>query len=247
MGKLVLAVLGAVGLYLLVLVFSALLVNPKKVYLRHSRFYRWLLCSATAVALRVLRVRVHVTGREKLPRGERLLFVGNHISNFDPIVTWFSLKEWQIAFISKPENFKIPLFGRIIRKCCFLPIDRENPRNAITTIRQAADLLAAGEVSVGVYPEGTRSKTGALLPFHNGVFKIAQKANAAVAVVRVQNTQHIRENFPWQATDVYLDILDVIPARQVQAEGSHAVAAAAERLLKEKQEKGETIWQQAMC
>ena len=104
------------------------------------------------------------------------MFVGNHRSNFDPIIEWLVLKPWDIAFISKGENFKIPFFGRIIRKCCFMPIDRENPRKALRTINKASDLLQSGEVSIGVYPEGTRSKTGELLPFHDGVFHIAKKA-----------------------------------------------------------------------
>ena len=50
---------------------------------------------------------------------------------------WLVLKPWDIAFISKGENFKIPFFGRIIRKCCFMPIDRENPRKALRTINKA--------------------------------------------------------------------------------------------------------------
>lgn len=103
------------------------------------------------------------------------MFVGNHRSNFDPIIEWLVLKPWDIAFISKGENFKIPFFGRIIRKCCFMPIDRENPRKALRTINKASDLLQSGEVSIGVYPEGTRSKTGELLPFHDGVFHIAKR------------------------------------------------------------------------
>lgn len=203
--------------YILVLTICSLLVNPQKEYDTNSHFYRGLLNSATVAMIKLLRIRVHITGMEKLPQGQLVLFVGNHISNFDPILSWYAFREWKLAFVSKPENFKIPFFGRIIRKCCFMPIDRENPRNAIVTINRAAKLLKKQEVSIGIYPEGTRSKSGELLPFHNGVFKIAQKANAPIAVLSVNGTEHIAKNIPFRKTDVYLDVLGVIPADEVAA------------------------------
>ena len=55
----------------------------------------------------------------KIPEGTRFVLVGNHQSKFDPILSWYILRKKDIAFISKPENFKQPIFGRIIRKCCF--------------------------------------------------------------------------------------------------------------------------------
>ena len=217
--------------YVLFLILCALPVSPGKTYETNSPFYRRLLYSATAGALKLLRVRVHVSGAEKLPRQSSLLFVGNHRSNFDPIVTWHAFRKWNIAFVSKPENFRIPIFGRIIRRCCFLPIDRQDPRKAIVTINKAAALLEAGELSVGVYPEGTRSKDGTLLPFHNGVFKIARKAGAAVAVVSVRGTEAIHARTPFRATDVYLDVLDVIPADEVSGMKTEAVGTRVRQLL----------------
>lgn len=215
----VLYVLATIGIafagYLLFLLICSLLVNTEKEYDKNSRFYRFVLNSATAAALKLLRIRVHVTGMEKLPQDERVLFVGNHRSNFDPIITWYVFKKWQPAFISKAANFKIPFFGRFIRKCCFMAIDREDPRKAIVTINRAAKLLKAQEVSIGVYPEGTRSKSGELLPFHNGVFKIAQKATAQIAVVSISGTEKIAKNLPFRASDVYLDVLEVIPTDEV--------------------------------
>ncbi len=204
-------------LYFLIPGFFALFVNPKKNYGRDSRLYRFLLNTASVIGLWVMRVKVHVTGTEKLPKGEKLLFVGNHRSNFDPIITWYALREWKISFISKSSNFKIPIFGRIIRRCCFMVIDRESPRKAIQTINDASELLNAQEVSVGVYPEGTRSKTGELLPFHNGTLRIAQKANAAIAVVVLKGTEKIHKNYPFHRTHVEMNIVGVLPAEKVSS------------------------------
>lgn len=204
-------------LYILFLVICSLFVNPKKEYEEHSGFYRALLNGATAVAIKIMRIRLHVSGMEKIPADTKnLLFVSNHRSNFDPILTWHVLKKWQPAFVSKASNFKIPIFGRFIRKCCFMAIDRENPRNAIKTIQKASKLLKKGEVSIGIYPEGTRSKTCKLLPFHNGVFKIAQKAEADIVVLAVSGTEKISKNYPLRHTDVYIDVLEILTAKQVK-------------------------------
>lgn len=211
-------------LYALFLLVCSLFVNPKKEYENHSRFYRTLLNGATAFAMKIMRIRIHTSGLEKVPQyTKNLLFVSNHRSNFDPIITWYIFKKWQPAFVSKAANFKIPIFGRFIRKCCFMAIDRENPRNALKTIIKASDLLQKGEVSIGIYPEGTRSKNCELLPFHNGVFKIAQKADADIVVLAVSGTEQIHRNYPFHHTDVYLDVLEVIPAKTVKATKTDAL------------------------
>ena len=149
------------------------------------------------------------------------MLVGNHRSNYDPFVTVIGLKLKEAAYISKPENFKIPFFGKIARKCLYLPIDRENAKNAFKTINRAADLIKKGEISYCVYPEGTRNRSEGLLPFHDGVFKIAQKAEAPVVVVALRGTETIHKNAPRKRTVVYLDVIDVISADEVRSLSTH--------------------------
>lgn len=238
------ALLGVFLLYVLFLGVCALLVDPGKEYDKNSRFYRFLLDSAAAAAVKLCRIRVHISGIEKIPKDTKLLFVSNHRSNFDPIITWYALKRWKLAFISKPENFKIPFFGRIIRRCCFMPIDRENPRKAIVTVNRAARLLKKQEVSIGVYPEGTRSKTCELLPFHNGVFKIAQKAEAPVVVLSITGTERIARAAPFGTTDVYLDVLEVFSG--IKETKTELIGTAARRLMETNIEKRDRLWQKDM-
>ena len=221
MGKIILwilsALLGLCLLYVLFLTVCALLVDTKKEYEHDSPFYRRLLYGATACCIRLLHIHIHVDGMEKLPKDGRFLLVCNHRSNFDPILTWQVMKERNLAFVSKAENFQIPIFGRIIRRCCFMAIDRENPRNALLTIDKAAKLIESDEVSIGIYPEGTRSKECVLLPFHNGVFKIAQKANVPIVVCTIRNTRQIFRNVTHlKPTDVELHLVDVIPAENLK-------------------------------
>ena len=234
-----LGILAVISGFFLILSLLCIPISAKKTYDSDSRFYRWLLNVCSALAVWVARARLHVTGEEKLPKGRKILFVGNHISNYDPIFTWYVFRKWRITYISKASNFKIPWFGRIIRRCCFLDIDRENPRNAIVTINRAADFLERQHVSIGVYPEGTRSKTGELLPFHNGVFKIAQKAEVDIAVVGITGTSKIAKNLPFRSTDVYIDVLAVIPGEQVKAMRTELIGNEVKQLLQENKKRRE--------
>lgn len=202
--------------YIWLIIISALCVNMKKEYERDSRYYRWLLNSSTAIAVRLIRIHIRVTGKDMLPKG-RFLLVCNHRLKFDPILSWHIFAKENLSFISKPENFKVPIYGRLIHRCCFLPIDRENPRNAIKTVKQAVRLIDEDIASVAVYPEGTRNYGEELLPFHNAMFKIAQKANVPVVVMTVKGTYEIQKNFPLHKSAVDMDVLGVIPVETVKA------------------------------
>jgi len=208
-------ILCMIVLYILLLLGSSLLVDKGKEYSTDSPYYRWLLNSATCIMMFLLRIRVRTSGNEKIPKG-RFLLVSNHRSNFDPILTWYIFRKQNISFISKEENFKIPIFGRIIHRCCFMAIDRKDPRNALVTINKAAELITEDIVSIGIYPEGTRSKECVLLPFHAGVFKIAQKAQVPVVVMTIAGTEKIHRNIPFRKTCVDIDVIEVIPPEALQ-------------------------------
>ena len=211
-----LGIIGVILAYILLIIISSLLVNTKKEYEKESKYYRFLLNNSTFWMTKVLRIKLHVSGAEMLPEG-RFLLVSNHRSKFDPILTWLVFRDRQLSFISKPENFKVPFYGRIIHRLCFRAIDRENPRNAVKTINSAVDLIGRNVASVAVYPEGTRNYEEGLLPFHNAMFKIAQKANVPVAVVTVKGTYEIQKNFPLHRSHVYIDVVKTLGAEHVKA------------------------------
>lgn len=211
---LLVAILAAV-LYLIFLFISGLFVDENREYQQNSPYFRALLNSGAWCAKVFSRTKIQAAGLEHLPEG-RFLIVGNHRSNFDPILTWYVLRDYNISYISKAGNFNIPFYGRIIRRCCCLEINRESPRESMDTILKAAELLKSGEVSVGVYPEGTRSHSCVLLPFHNGVFKIAKKADVPIVVVCMEGTEKIHHNFPLHRTNVHFTVADVIPSDYVR-------------------------------
>ncbi|MBP5153608.1 MAG: 1-acyl-sn-glycerol-3-phosphate acyltransferase [Lachnospiraceae bacterium] len=216
-GWIVLGLLGLVVLFLLFLILCALPVDLNREYEDDSRFYWFLVKLNAHLGLFVGRVRVHVSGQEIVPKEGRYLLVSNHRSNFDPFVGWSRLIDDKLIYISKPSNMKVFVYGKLAHRIGCLTIDRENPRNSIKTLARAAELLKSGKRSVGVYPEGTRNRDGGLLPFHNGVFKPAQRAGVPIVVTCLSGTEKITKNLPWHHTDVWLDFIEVIPAEEVQA------------------------------
>ncbi|MBP5466818.1 MAG: 1-acyl-sn-glycerol-3-phosphate acyltransferase [Clostridia bacterium] len=218
---------GVLVLHVLFLVVLSLLAR-KKEYDCPGRFYRSVIFYHMRLILFFCNVKVSTSGRDKLAavKGKYLL-ISNHRSNFDPIITAVGLKLKDIAFISKPENFRIPFLREIAPKCLYLPIDRENARNAIKTVNRAAEFIKNGTTSYAVYPEGTRSKGVNMLPFHDGVFKIAQKAEAPVVVIGIRGSEKVHKSAPWKRTVVYVDVLDVIDAETVKALSSHELSEKA--------------------
>lgn len=217
----VLAFIAVVALWFLLLYVSGLFIDTSKEYDTNSRYYRFLLNFSTAIGMKVCRLRIRTSGMEKVPQNRRFLLVSNHRSNFDPLITWHVFAKYDLAFISKPENFNIPFFGKIIRKCCFMSIDRHDSEKANVTKERAAMLMKKDVVSVAVYPEGTRSKTGDMLPFHNGIFNIAKEAGVPIVVMTLKGTPDIKSNYPWHHTDIYLDVIDCISAEDVAAHTPH--------------------------
>ena len=178
-------------------------------------------------------VKAVINGSEKLPKDCRFLFVCNHRSIFDPIIVMDKLRDYNIAFISKPSNMKIPIIGHALYCAGFLAIDRENDRNALKTILTAADYLKRDICSIGIFPEGTRSKTMDLLPFHAGSFKIAQRAKVPLVIACVSGSEKAQIVNPFNAATVHLDILEVLSAEDVSSMRTDALAAHASSLIQD--------------
>lgn len=219
--------------YLVVAWVASWFISPSKPLARQSGLCRGACVYASYIVTGYCWVRIHIRGAEKLPEAGRFLLVSNHRSMFDPIVLTRALHRLNVSFVSKPSNLQMPVLGRIGYGAGCLAIDRENDRKALTTILTAADYLKRDICSMAIYPEGTRSKTGQLLPFHPGSFKIAQKANVPLIISSVSGTEKVGKNVLRRPTDVYLDILEVIPAEKVKAMSTRELAEYSSRLIAE--------------
>ncbi|MCQ2771049.1 MAG: 1-acyl-sn-glycerol-3-phosphate acyltransferase [Clostridia bacterium] len=173
-------------------------------------FYRIMVEQYCYGILKVAGVKLNIIGKELLPDDKRFLLVANHKSNFDPILYMVGLRKYRIAFISKPSNLKIPIAGGFIHKCKFLAIDRESPMKSLRTLGTASKYIENDEASIGIFPEGTRSKTGELQKFHDGVFMVAKNTKCPIVVSTIRGTEDVKKNFPFKRTNVEVRIVKVI-------------------------------------
>lgn len=203
-------------LLVMVLFVLALAAGPVRPQKRQNRFYNAFVCYVLGLVTALGRIRVRVTGLEKLPAG-RWLLVCNHRSNYDPLITSWVLRKREFAFITKPSVMNNFVSGRIVSRACYLGIDRENDRAALRTILEAARLLKENAVSFGIYPEGTRHAGEEMLPFRNGAFKIAQRAKVPIVTAAIRGTDKVHRSFPWRSTEVQLKICAVMDAERVCA------------------------------
>ncbi len=207
------AFLGLLLLHVLVLALASLFVNKKDPDPKRFPFYRKLIILSVGPVLQAGRVRVELVGAEKLPAGGFLL-VGNHRSDFDPITAMWALRKWGLTFVTKKENVDIPVGGRIIVGSGCLSLDRSDDKQGLMVIRQAVRRIRAGD-AIGIYPEGTRSKTGELLPFRVGCFKAAQWAKCPLVVLKVENSELVEKNFLRRRTTVRLTVKAVLPYDEI--------------------------------
>lgn len=141
-------------------------------------------------------VKITVVGEENVPMDTPVLYVGNHRSFFDIMITYVRVPR-PTGYVAKAEMRKAFLlnFWMKLVNCQFL--DRKDMKKGLQTILKCVELEKKG-VSICIFPEGTRNKEeGTLLPFHDGSFKIAQKASVPVIPFALSNTAEIFENhFP---------------------------------------------------
>lgn len=141
-------------------------------------------------------VKVTVIGEENVP-DEAVLFIGNHRSFFDILLTYSRCKRLT-GYVAKKEMDRFPLLNNWMRNLYCLFLDRENPKEGLKTILTAIDYVKKG-ISICIFPEGTRNKGEELsmLPFKEGSFKIASKTGCAIVPISLNNTAEIFENhFP---------------------------------------------------
>lgn len=137
--------------------------------------------------------RATTLGFGNIPRDRPVLFISNHRSIFDVILSGAQIPV-PTGYIAKKELAKSPL-GLIMKEIHCLFLDREDARQGLRTVLTAIDYIKKEHVSMYVFPEGTRSKVeGELLPFHAGSFKIATKAKCPIIPVTIVNSGDIFED-----------------------------------------------------
>ncbi|MCC8129877.1 MAG: 1-acyl-sn-glycerol-3-phosphate acyltransferase [Clostridiales bacterium] len=197
---------------------------------KHSPIYRFFSNCVIESSAQLLRIRLHVTGKERLPE-EKFLLVSNHRGAMDPLLEMGVLRKYRTGFVSKKELFRIPIIGKLMHKSFCLSLNRGNLKDEAKTILRAVDLVKDQKATIGIYPEGTRNPTDQLLPFKNGAFKIAQRANCPIVVAVIRNTELATKNIPFHHTDVYLDFIGVLDKDFVASHNTVEVGSQVRKMM----------------
>ncbi|CAK9035213.1 1-acyl-sn-glycerol-3-phosphate acyltransferase BAT2 [Durusdinium trenchii] len=132
--------------------------------------------------------RVTITGKENLPDDEACVYVANHQSFMDILSAYQLFKPFK--FISKASILKFPLIGWVMRRAKTITIEREDRKSQLKTFRDSVDALKDGN-SLFVFPEGTRSSDGRLLPFKRGPVSMAKRAKVPIVPMTILGTGRI--------------------------------------------------------
>jgi 1-acyl-sn-glycerol-3-phosphate acyltransferase len=158
----------------------------------------------------VSRVKITVTGAQNLNPTRSYIYMPNHQSNAD-IPLLLGRLPVQFRWLAKAELFKIPLFGRAMRGVGYISIDRSNRKSAFASLERAARTIRDG-TSVLIFPEGTRSRDGRILPFKKGGFVLAVDSGVPIVPVIIRGTRDIipKGRFMIRPAPVTMEILEPV-------------------------------------
>ena len=203
--------IGFVILFFLLWTLSVFYVSNKKEY-NQSKFSNFTMRWITLVGLSLFSVKIHGTGKEiAYGLNSNYLLVTNHKSNLDSLIEDRYLWKTNMVFVAKKSLFKIPFVRKLIRGNGYLLLDRDDLRQEIKTIKRAVDTLENSNVTVTIFPEGTRSKDDTILDFKGGSFKIAMRSKKPIVLGALYNSNKINDGLLIRRHHVYLSIIEAIP------------------------------------
>jgi 1-acyl-sn-glycerol-3-phosphate acyltransferase len=164
--------------------FAAGLVGiPVALLTNDARILYWLGRLGVRIGFTLARIRIVTHGLERISDESHFIYMMNHNSNLDAPAVWMKLPG-PVRVLGKKELFRLPVLATAMRLGGFVPVDRSNRERAIESARSAARIAASG-ASFLIAPEGTRSRTGALLPFKKGGFHIAIDSQVPILPITV--------------------------------------------------------------
>lgn len=168
--------------------------NPHAADISSLRMVQW----AFKVLIFLAGTKVTIIGEENVPKDTAVLYIPNHVSFFDIIIT-YARCPGLTGYISKDTIKKIPLLNIWMKRLYCLFLDRSDIKAGLKTILTGIDQVKNG-ISMCIFPEGTRNKhpENGVLPFKEGSMKIAEKSGCPIIPIAISNTAEIFENHaPW--------------------------------------------------
>ncbi|HLY98267.1 MAG TPA: lysophospholipid acyltransferase family protein [Candidatus Angelobacter sp.] len=165
---------------------AALITFPWTLITGKANFLYRVAMTGVRSALCIAGVKVEAEGREKLDPARSYIFMSNHVSNLDPPIV-VPVLPGRTSVLVKKELFRVPILGWAMRMASLVPVDRDNRDAAIASIEKAAEVMRSG-LHMTIFPEGTRSLDGGLLPFKKGPFHLALDTGMPIVPVTVLDT-----------------------------------------------------------
>jgi len=137
-------------------------------------------------AARVAGARVKIVGLDAIDQSGTYIFMSNHVSNLDPLILC-PLIPRRTSILAKKEIWRIPILGKALDLAEIVPVEREKREAAIQSIRRAGEVMRHG-INMTLYPEGTRSRDGRLLPFKKGPFHLAAETGFPIVPITILGT-----------------------------------------------------------
>ena len=162
-------------------------------------------------------IQYDVTGLENLEQENKYIFMSNHESALD-ILLGVACIPYKIVFLAKKELFRIPVFGWAMQAAGMIKIDRQNPERARKSVDEAVHRLIHSSFSTLIYPEGTRSETGDLLPFKKGGFILAIRSQLPIVPVTIIGAGDVlsKGSFTINQGQIKIIISKPIPTRNLE-------------------------------
>lgn len=185
--------------------------------------------------LKVAGTKVTVIGEEHVPKDRPVLYIGNHNSFFDILVTYSRCPNLT-GYIAKDSMEKIPLLSTWMKRLHCLFLNRTDMKEGLKTILAGIDKVKSG-ISICIFPEGTRNKENhlELMPFKEGSMKISEKSGCPIIPMSLNNTASIFEDhFPKiKPTHVILEYGEPIYPKELSREDRKFLGAYTRNIISE--------------
>jgi len=225
-------------LFLAILLAVVFYCLPKTVFSKpdiEEPVRRWFLHEVSRFVITVCRIRLKVSGFDKIPDVKPVVFIGNHLANWDIIIMMFLLKKHHLTFVFKKEIDEWPFINLWTRSIGGLPVDRMNDRKSAEVIVEMGRRVKEGHNYI-IFPEGTRSRNGYVADFRHGSVKPAVKAGVDTVIFSLDNTYRVKMRWP-RMTKVHVDFVKVLKGEQVASMSTIELAEEAKRTIEEQLEK----------
>jgi 1-acyl-sn-glycerol-3-phosphate acyltransferase len=186
----------------------------------------------TRMVLVVSGVTMKIQGLSRIDPEQRYIFMVNHQSNIDIPVLVQSLSAFQLRWIAKKELLRAPFFGWAIWAAKHITVDRSDPLSALGSLKKAQERMKGG-VSLVVFPEGTRSSDGSLLPFKRGGFLLAVKTRTPIVPVTISGSGMILPKGDWRIRrgEIAVIVGAPVPVKDYRPGTLRALSARVQELI----------------